>query len=284
MHRAQKSRVPPGFGQSLLQFAVLIGITVYAFCFNVVKHNPDHLHDLKPILGFGVVILVVSFIFTRATGKVRPFLLLLLCLMALGLGGLTIYLQHLSLRLKAPFSELLIASGAAIIVSLVGSWLGLLLFQRTARKSGVVHPDSEPSSSGAPGIEWLSYNRKLDTVNHGTVDLAEAKRIVDRYIKQAKPHYENGEDAMVETSFQFCQSADTFLHIDIIGPDQISVELQVERGDVPSLLRLFRGHFSRELTLTSRDELLSLVQVFFEITPEDFMPRLSQWSAGRSSG
>jgi hypothetical protein len=278
MGQKHKTTLPPGFGRPLIQFTVVVGVTIFAILSSVVRKNPEHLFDLKQALAWTILIFVLSFSLSRWTGQVKPFFLILLLPIGLSLASLTLYLQHFSLQLKAPFSEFILAGVVVLIASVLGSLCGLLVFQKGNRKFRMADIPSAVTSSGLPRIKWVSYDHKLKEVHHGAIDVSDAKQIVDQYIKQAKPHYEYGEDAIAETSFQLYQSPEIFLYVSINGPNDISVTLQMERQDVPSILRFFQGHYYRELTLSSPDELVSLVEIFFQITPADFMPRLSQWS------
>ncbi len=251
---------------------------MFVILISVVRKNPEHVFDLKQALACIILISMFSFSHTRRTGQVKPFILMLLLLVGLSLVGLSLYVQYFSLQLKAPFSEFILAGVVFLISSFLGNLCGLLVFQKGSRKFRMGDVHSPGTSSGLPRIEWISYTHKLKEVHRGAINISDAKQIVDQYMSQAKPHYEHGEDAIVETCFQFYQSSETFLSVIINGPNDVSVTLQIERRDVPSILRLFQGHYYRELALSSRDQLVSLVEVFFQITPADFMPRLGRWS------
>ncbi len=69
---------------------------------------------------------------------------------------------------------------------------------------------------------WYSLDRELKTHEHHAVGVEEALRILLRYVREVRPSYETGEDALASTMFGFSRSDNEFVKFCIHAPDQLN--------------------------------------------------------------
>ncbi|MCX5657415.1 MAG: hypothetical protein NTZ48_04225 [Candidatus Omnitrophica bacterium] len=99
-----------------------------------------------------------------------------------------------------------------------------------------------------------------DTVEHGSVETARAVQIINERFAALKDKYQSGEEALAATMFGFSKNKDTFIEICINASDSISFKLEFP---LPKKLFIFQDIYRIELKLRSREELCSLVKMFF---------------------
>ena len=98
------------------------------------------------------------------------------------------------------------------------------------------------------------------TVEHGSVDSGQALKVIDERFAAMKDKYESAEEAIAATMFGFSMTADTFIEICINARDNISFKFEFP---APPKLFFFRGVSQTTLELHSKEELASLVPMFF---------------------
>ncbi len=97
------------------------------------------------------------------------------------------------------------------------------------------------------------------TVEHGRVSVEQALKAIDERFTAMKDKYESAEEAIAATMFGFSMTEDTFIEICINARDKISLKLEFPSRK----LFFFRGISQTMLELRSKEELASLVPMFF---------------------
>jgi len=116
-------------------------------------------------------------------------------------------------------------------------------------------------------IDFYSIDRSGKTVEHGPVSLNQALRIIDDRFSRLKPRYETAEEALAETMFGFSLSKDTFVEICIQTLTEIAFKFEHPLG---KRFFVFQSVYQNESKLSSREELVERVKMFFGTSAEAF--------------
>ena len=266
---------------SVYRFSIFFMAAILMFIYFILRANPPCLFEFSSIIVLAPFIFYISFSFSREIKNIFVPSGIAAVLITLGCAVLYIYSIYSPFKLNAPPYEYVAAAVIIIILSLAGSAAGFMTLPKASRAS-VFSGDPAALRIKSPQIKWISYNQDLSENDNGTIDVSKAGQIIDQYLSRLKSNYEYAEDVVDESCFRFEQEKDTFLEIEINSLNEINAALQIERRDISPYMRLFKKYFSRELTLKSRDELVSLVETFFGITPENFMTQLSRWTNSKN--
>jgi hypothetical protein len=112
-------------------------------------------------------------------------------------------------------------------------------------------------------IKWYSTTTKLTVEEHDPIDLAEALKLVDRYLSRGSEKFKTAEEAIAATMFGFSRSKSEFIEICVNGPAQISYKFEISDPSASWFSKLFQGVFRREAELHSREDLVQKVEEFF---------------------
>ena len=124
-------------------------------------------------------------------------------------------------------------------------------------------------------MNYYGMDQSFQAVEYGQVSEEQAIQIVNDRFSKLKPSYNTAEEAIAETMFGFYPTEAAFIEISINAPTQISFkfEMQLEK----SLLG-FSNVYRKEVTLNSREALITLVRSFFNMKPNEYKSYLEHHS------
>jgi hypothetical protein len=125
-------------------------------------------------------------------------------------------------------------------------------------------------------ISWYSMTRELALQEHESVAFNRAIEIVDDYIARSSQQFQTGEDAIAATMFGFSRSTQEFIEICVHGPSKISYKFESPDKSVAWFLKPWRGIFSHQEDLRSREELVQRVEEFFLQAPNEILQRIKR--------
>ena len=109
--------------------------------------------------------------------------------------------------------------------------------------------------------DYYGIDASGDTVEHGRVAATRALEIINERFAALKDKYQSGEEALAATMFGFSRDANTFIEICINASNSISFKYELP---LPKKLFIFQDIYRCELKLRSKEELCSLVKMFFD--------------------
>jgi hypothetical protein len=71
-------------------------------------------------------------------------------------------------------------------------------------------------------VRWYSFGPKTEVINHESVSLSEAIKIMDKYLAGSSAKFESAEETLAASMFGFSRSTSNFIEISIDTPTQIS--------------------------------------------------------------
>jgi hypothetical protein len=123
-------------------------------------------------------------------------------------------------------------------------------------------------------IMWYSMTQDLAAEEREPVELAEALRIVDRYLARRTETFASAEESLAGTMFGFSRSASDFIEICVHGPTKMSYKFEAADPNASWFRKLFKGVFQHEEELHSREELVHKVEEFFRTPVAEIRRRL----------
>jgi len=117
------------------------------------------------------------------------------------------------------------------------------------------------------------------TVVHGSVGVEHALKVIDERFAALKDKYESAEESIADTMFGFSMTEDTFIEICINGRESISFKFEFPS---PPRFFFFGGVSRTELELRSKEELASLVPMFFSAPAAAYKEYLDAYRVGRN--